>query len=109
MTRLFIDTRSRFGYRVAARTAGACDLDVVILAPREQVSVKTIEIIKRDLKHTGAVSRSSVLEIPCHTVDAIEVVRNAAQPNDIIVTNSSPLALEFLVKAGAAVNSWGEE
>ena len=109
MTRLFIDTRSRFGYRVAARTAGACDLDVVILAPREQVSVKTIEIVKRDLKHTSAVSRASVLEIPCHTVDAIEVVRDAAQPNDIIVTNSSPLALEFLVKAGAASNSWGEE
>lgn len=109
MTRVFIDMRMCYSYHMIASMAGACDLDVVILSARECRSDKVVRAIRQNLRRNSSISKSSVLSIPCRTVDAIEVVREAARSNDIIVTDSSPLAFEFLRKVGVAVNNWGEE
>ena len=60
------------------------------------------------LKRASATSRLSTVEIPCRTVDAIGKVKELARQGDVIVSDSAPLAYEFLQKAGEATDCFGE-
>lgn len=60
------------------------------------------------LEKAGSISRMSTIEIPTSTVDGIDIVRNQAGMNDIVVTDSAPFAFEFLQAGGEATNCFGE-
>lgn len=108
MTRVFIDTRSHRGCWVAAHAAGLCDLDAVALVAEESTSLKLLNRMRIALREVSTVSKISTVEIPCHTIDAIDVVKELARPGDVIVTDSAPLASEFLQREGEATNTFGE-
>ena len=108
MTRIFVDTRSHRGCWVAAYVAGLCDLDVVALVPKESPPKKTLAQMRLALEKASAVSKMSTIEIPCRTVDAVGIVREQASMNDVVVTDSAPIAYEFLQKGGEATNVFGE-
>ena len=76
MTRVFVDTRSSRGCWVAAHAAGLCDLDVVALVTAGTANSKIVAQMRYALKRASAASRMSMVEIPCHTVDAVGVVKD---------------------------------
>lgn len=108
MTRVIVDTRSARGCWVAAHAAGLCDLDVIALVARESPSKKLLNKMRKRLRETSKVSRVSIVEIPCHTVDATGVVGDLARRGDVIVTDSAPFAYEFLLREGEATDNFGE-
>lgn len=108
MTRVFVDTRSCRGCWVAAHAAGLYDLDVVALVAKESPNKKLLNRMRKKLRKASAISRISTVEIPCHTVDAIDVVKGLAHSGDVIVTDSAPFAYEFLQREGEATDNFGE-
>lgn len=107
MTRVFIDTRSYRGCWVAAHAAGLFDLDAVALVAGESTGARTVGLVRKALRAASPASRLSVVEIPCHTVDAAGAVGQLARPGDVIVTESAPFAHEFLKRGGEAADAFG--
>ena len=108
MTRIFVDTRSHRGCWVAVHAAGLCDLDVVALVAKGAPPKNVLGQMRMALERASSVSNMSTVEIPCSTIDAVDVVRDQAGMNDIVVTDSAPFAYEFLQAGGEATDCFGE-
>ena len=83
-------------------------MDVVALVSIGSPPKKLLAQMRLALERASSISKMSTVEIPCRTVDAVDIVRDQACANDIIVTDSAPFAYEFLQKGGEATDCFGE-